>query len=266
MRTDELPRLLKSWRARNNVSQLELSLRCDVSQKHISFIESARSAPSKSMVLLICEALNIPLRDRNSLLTAAGFAPEYRETALSEPELAAVDQALNMMLAQQDPYPAMVIDGLFNVVRANRGAERLQGFLYDAESPDKLPSFAGNVLRSLFSPDGIRRYVANWNDIAPFFLRQLYAETLAHGSDGPLGSLLREIENYDGVPPGWKKYQPGHWQSPILTVDIEKDGLSLSFFSTIATLGTPLDITLQETRIESYFPANEATKRFFAQA
>lgn len=265
MRTDELPRLLKSWRARNNVSQLELSLRCDVSQKHISFIESARTAPSKSMVLLICEALNIPLRDRNSLLTAAGFAPEYRETALSEPELAAVDQALNMMLAQQEPYPAMVIDSLFNVVRANGGAERLQGFLYDAKSPDELPSFAGNVLRSLFSPDGIRRHVANWNDIAPFFLRQLHAEALAHGSDGPLGALLREIETYEGVPPGWKKYQPGHWQSPILTVDIEKDGLKLSFFSTIATLGTPLDITLQETRIESYFPADEATSRFFAQ-
>lgn len=266
MRTDDLPRLLKSWRARNNVSQLELSLRCDVSQKHISFIESARSAPSKGMVLLICEALNIPLRDRNSLLTAAGFAPEYRETALSEPELAAVDHALNMMLAQQDPYPAMVVDSLFNVIRANQGAARLQGFLYDVTGPEDLPPFAGNVLRSLFSPDGIRRYISNWNDIAPFFLRQLHAEALAHGSSGPMDTLLREIESYEGVPPGWKKYQPGHWQSPILTVDIEKDGLRLSFFSTIATLGTPLDITLQETRIESYFPADEATTRFFTQA
>ncbi len=265
MPTHDLPRLLKSWRARNKISQLELSLRCDVSQKHISFIESARTAPSKAMVLLICEALNIPLRDRNILLTTAGFAPEYRETALSEPELAAVNHALNMMLAQQDPFPAMVIDGLFNITRANQGAARLQAFLYDAQSPEALPPFAGNMLRSLFSPDGIRRYVSNWNDIAPFFLRQLHAEALAHGSNGPLEALLREIESYEGVPSGWKKYQPGHWQSPILTVDIEKDGLCLSFFSTIATLGTPLDITLQETRIESYFPADEATSRFFAE-
>jgi transcriptional regulator with XRE-family HTH domain len=266
MRTDDLPRLLKSWRARNNVSQLELSLRCDVSQKHISFIESARSAPSKGMVLQICEALNIPLRDRNSLLTAAGFAPEYRETALSEPELAAVDQALNMMLGQQDPFPAMVVDSLFNVVRANRGAMRLQGFLYDAAGPEDLPPVAGNMLRSLFSPQGIRRHVSNWNDIAPYFLRHLHAEALAHGSTGPLDNLLCEIENYEGVPTGWKKYQPGHWQSPILTVDVEKDGVRLSFFSTIATLGTPLDITLQETRIECYFPADDATARFFADA
>ena len=266
MRTDDLPRLLKSWRARSNVSQLELSLRCDVSQKHISFIESARSAPSKAMMLQICEALNVPLRDRNSLLTAAGFAPEYRETALSEPELAAVDQALDMMLQQQEPFPAMVVDGLFNVVRANRGAALLQGFLYGADKPEDLPPVAGNLLRGLFSPDGVRRHISNWHDIAPFFLRHLHAEAMARGNDGPLGDLLREIESYDGVPAGWKKYQPGHWQPPILTVDFEKDGVALSFFSTIATLGTPLDITLQETRIESYFPADDPTRRFFATA
>ena len=264
MRTDDLPRLLKSWRARSNVSQLELSLRCDVSQKHISFIESARSAPSRPMVLQICEALDIPLRDRNSLLTAAGYAPEYRETALSEPELAAVDQALDMMLSQQEPYPAMVVDGLFNVVRANHGAARLQGFLFDAAKPEDLPAIAGNILRSLFSPEGVRRHISNWHDIAPFFLRHLHAEALSRGVDGPLGDLLREIESYDGVPSGWKKYQPGHWQPPILTVDFEKDGVALSFFSTIATLGTPLDITLQETRIEAYFPADETTRQFFA--
>ncbi len=264
MQSSEFPLLLKSWRARSNVSQLELSLLCDVSQKHISFIEAARSSPSKPMVLQICEALNVPLRDRNGLLLAAGFAPEYRESDMSAPELAAVNQALDMMLQQQDPFPAMVIDALFNVRRANTGAMRLQGFLYDAHTPDDLPDIAGNMLHSLFSPKGIRRYVSNWHDIAPFFLRQLRAEALASGTGGPLTNLLRELESYDGIPADWKKYQPGHWQAPILTVDIEKDGLALSFFSTIATLGTPLDITLQETRIESYFPADDVTRQFFA--
>ncbi|MCP5000652.1 MAG: helix-turn-helix domain-containing protein [Hyphomicrobiales bacterium] len=266
MQTTEFPRLLKSWRARGNVSQLELSLLCDVSQKHISFIESARSSPSRSMVLQICEALDVPLRDRNDLLLSAGFAPEYRESALSEPEMAAVDQALNMMMQQQDPFPAMVVDGLFDVQRANRGAMKLQGFLYDVDSPTQLPPVAGNMMRSLFSPQGVRRHVANWDVIAPFLLRQLHAEALSNGSTGPVADLVRELETYEGVPTDWKRFQPGHWQAPILTVDIKKDGIELSFFSTIATLGTPRDITLQEIRIESYFPADDATRRFFADA
>ncbi|MEX3008491.1 helix-turn-helix domain-containing protein [Hoeflea sp. TYP-13] len=266
MQSNDFPSLLKSWRARSNVSQLDLSLMCDVSQKHISFIESARSSPSRSMVLQICEALDVPLRDRNGLLHAAGFAPEYSESTLSEPELAAVDQALNMMMQQQDPFPAMVVDGLFNVQRANRGAMKLQGFLYDATSPEELPPIAGNMMRSLFSPEGVRRHVANWDVVAPFLLRQLHAEALANRSAGPVADLVRELESYEGLPADWKKFQPGHWQAPILTVDIKKDGVDLSFFSTIATLGTPRDITLQEIRIESYFPADDATRRFFADA
>ncbi|MCY6381158.1 helix-turn-helix domain-containing protein [Hoeflea prorocentri] len=266
MQTEEFPRMLKSWRARANVSQLELSMLCDVSQKHISFIETARSSPSRAMVLQICEALNVPLRDRNGLLVTAGFAPEFRESALSEPEMAEVDKALDMMLSHQDPFPAMVVDGLFNVQRANLGAIKLQCFLYDVDHPEDLPPVAGNMMHSLFSPDGIRDHIANWDEIAPFFLKQLHAEALAHRTAGPFSDLVRTLESYDGVPSDWKRHQPNHWQAPILTVDIDKDGKRLSFFSTIATLGTPRDITLQEMRIESYFPANDATRRFFSDA
>ncbi len=264
--TDDFPRFLKSWRANRGVSQLELSLRCEVSQKHISFLELARSAPSRAMVMRICDSLDIPLRDQNALLVAAGFAPGYRESALTQPELSAVDQALTMMLAQQEPYPAVVLDRLYNVVRANRGAARLQALLFEVERPEDLPAIAGNILRGLFYPQGYRRYIKNWDDIAPCLLRQLRREIYAGGGSPELRGLLQELEQCEGVPDDWKQHLPGDWLAPVLTVDIEKDGLQLSFFSTIATLGTPLDVTLQETRIEAYFPADDATRKFFAQA
>lgn len=262
-RASKFPHLLKSWRAKSHVSQLELALRCDVSQKHVSFVESARTKPSRSMVLDFCEALNIPLRDRNALLLAAGYAPEYQESELTEPELAVVDQALDMMLRQQEPFPAMVVDRLFNVVRANHGALKLQRMLFDVEKPNDLPPIAGNILRSLFHPSGYRGYIANWADIAPYFLRQLRDEILAHNNPQDLQALLQELRTCDGVSEDWMKYQPGQWQAPILTIDIMKDNLELSLFSTIATLGTPLDITLQEIRIECYFPADEKTQEYF---
>jgi len=262
-RTDGFSELMKSWRAKSGVSQLELALRCEVSQKHVSFLESARSRPSKLMVMLICEALAIPLRDRNALLVAAGFSPSYRESALSEPELAAVDRALTMMLDQQEPYPAMVIDRLFNVVRANNGAMQLQSLLWDCERPEDLPPIAGNLLRGMFHPDGFRRYIANWDEIATSLLRRVQSEVYARGGDPELQALLDELTQCDGVPKDWKQHLPGDWHAPVETIDIVKDGRKMRFFSTIVTLGTPQDVTLEEIRIEAYFPADEATRRLF---
>jgi transcriptional regulator with XRE-family HTH domain len=255
--------LMKSWRAKCGVSQLELSLRCEVSQKHISFLEQARNSPSKVMVLLICDALEIPLRDRNTLLLAAGFAPGYRESDLSAPELAAVDQALTMMMNQQEPFPAMVVDECYNVLRANMGAMKLQGFVYGVERPEDFPETAGNLLHGFFAPDGYRGLISNWSEIAPCILKRLQAETWAAGDGSGLPALLDELTSFPGVPDDWKQHVPGDWRSPVLTVDINKNGEDLSFFSTIATLGTPQDVTLQEIRIESWFPANDATRQFF---
>ena len=262
----DFSRLLKSWRAKLGVSQLELSLRCEVSQKHISFLESARSAPSASMVRLICEALDIPLRDRNALLLAAGFAPGYKESDLSAPELAAVERALTMMLDQQEPFPAMVIDRLYNVLRANRGAARLMGLLSGAAGPGSPPPFGGNLLRGLFHPDGFRRHIANWHEVASFLLRRLNQEVLSGAPVPGLRELLAELERCEGVPEDWKRRLPGERLAPMLTVDIARDGVRLSLFSTLATLGTPLDVTLQEILIESYFPADDATRDFFLDA
>jgi len=261
--TNNFPQLLKAWRAKCGVSQLELSLRCDVSQRHISFLESARSSPSKFMVMLICQALNVPLRDRNSLLLAAGLAPAYQESLLTEPDLKTVDQALTMILTQQEPFPAIVLDRLFNIIRANQAAMTLQTFLFGVENSVNLPAVAGNILKSLFYPEGYRAYVKNWNDVAPCLLRQLHAEAFTKGDSEDLVKLLGELEQCEGVPENWRQHLPGDWLSPIMTVDIKRDDVELRLFSTIATLGTPLDVTLQEIRIESYFPADDATRKFF---
>lgn len=258
------PQLLKTWRATRGISQLELSLRCEVSQKHVSFLESARSAPSKAMVLQLCEAIGIPLRDRNTLLLSAGYAPAYRESPLTDPELAAVNQALTLMLAKHEPYPAVVIDPLFNILRANHAAMQLQLFLFGVAQPEDLPPIGGNILRGLLHPEGYRRHVKNWQEIAPYLLRRIQSELLAGAGSQALKELLQELQGYDGIPDDWKTCIPGDWLPPILTVDIEVGKQKLSFFSTIATLGTPLDVTLQEIRIESYYPVDEATKQFFA--
>ncbi len=261
--SEEFPRQLRSWRAKCGVSQLELSLRCEVSQKHISFLELARTSPSKTMVMLICEALNLPLRDRNTLLLAAGFAPAYKERQLSEPELTAVNQAVTMMLDQQEPYPAFVVGRVFNIIRANQGAMKLAAILFDVSRPEDMPPMEGALIRGLFHPDGFRRYIKNWHEVASYVLRQLQSEVFASGSEPELRDLLNELESYEGVPEDWKRLIPSERLAPVVTLDIEKDGLELSFFTTIATLGTPLDVALQETRIESYFPADDATRQFF---
>ena len=261
---NKFSRLLKSWRAKSKVSQLELSLRCNVSQKHICFVELERTTPSKALVMDFCEALGIPLRDRNTLLLAAGYAPEYSESKLTGPELVAIDHALKMILEQQEPFPAMVLDRMFNVVRANHGALELQTLLFGVEQPSELPAIATNLLRGLFYPEGYRDSISNWVEIAPYFLRQLQDEIFAYHEPYELQKLLQELQTCDGVPEDWKQYQPEQLQAPILTIDIKKDDIELSLFSTIATLGTPFDITTQEMRIECYFPANEMTRQYFA--
>jgi transcriptional regulator with XRE-family HTH domain len=260
--------LLKSWRTQSGISQLELSMRSDVSQKHISFLESSKSRPSQSMVIQICEAMDIPLRDRNTLLLAAGFAPLYQRRDLTEPEISSVNLALDMMLDQQEPYPAVVVDSLFNVLRVNNGALKLNTALFKVDHPEQLPVIANNVLRGLFHPDGYQRCVSNWHELAPIILRRLQNEIDAGKGSPELQVLLSELESYKGVPKHWKQHKPEQWlapivTTPIVTIDIDTGTERLSLLSTISTLGTPQDVTLEELRIESYFPGNDATRKFF---
>ncbi|RED52492.1 DNA-binding XRE family transcriptional regulator [Aestuariispira insulae] len=255
--------LVKSWRAKHGVSQLELAMRCDVSQKHISFLENGRNRPSLSMVLTLCEGLNIPLRDRNQMLMTAGFAPQYKESSLDAPELEMVDQALNMILQAHEPFPAVVMDGGCNLVRANSGALKMLMFLYDVDHVQNLPEDGANLMHNLFKPDGYRRYVVNWEEVAVKLLRRMQGDVHALGGNDELQELVDELASYRGVPRNWRQVAPGDWEVPMMTIDFEKEGHRLSFFTTLATLGTPQDISLQEIKIESFFPADEATSAFF---
>src|SRR5262245_42204860 len=191
--------LLRDWRRRRGASQLELALRTGVSQRHISFVESGRSRPSRDMVSVLATALDVPLRQQNALLMAAGFAPVYRESDLKAPELGQVKTALDRMLAQQEPYPAIVVDRVWNLLDANTSASRLTASLM--EHARMAPPSAGqpNVLRMMLAPNALRPVIGNWAEVAQALVQSTYAELMAAGGDAQAMRFLDEIMGYPDV-------------------------------------------------------------------
>jgi transcriptional regulator with XRE-family HTH domain len=255
--------LLKQWRDQRGFSQLDLALTSQVSQRHISFLESGRSKPSQDMVLQLATVLEIPLRQQNLMLSAAGFAPIHAETDLSAPEMNSVRKALDFMLQQQEPYPAIVVDRYWNLILANNAANRLLTTFIDADNLQTLFCVDGkiNLMRVMFHSHGLRPWIVNWEDFANHLLHRLHRELLAEGEHEQSTALLNELLGYPGVPELWQGSHPAAQTTLLLTVHFKRDDFELQFFSTIATLGTPYDITLQELRIESLFPADEATEQ-----
>lgn len=253
--------LIKQWRKQRGFSQLSLSLASNVSQRHISFLESGRSQPSREMILQLAEILDIPLRDQNKMLTVAGFAPVFTESDLSAPELAPINQALKFILRQQEPYPAVVMDRYWNQLDSNQAAQHLLYWLVNPEQlrPCMAPSGQLNLMKAMLHPQGLRPVVANWEAIAPHLVRRVHRESLAKGQNETSQALLQELLSYPDVAGLWPSKVSESWQAPLLIVNFVKDQLRLQFFSTIATLGTPYDITLQELRVECLFPGDEAT-------
>lgn len=253
--------LLRWWRKRRGLSQLDLASVAGTSQRHVSFLESGRSQPSREMVLCLAAALDVPLRQQNALLLASGFAPVWRDSHLTAPELEVVNQALDHMLAQQEPFPAVVVDRRWNLLRANVGAARLTAFL---TGPTPAPAAAGavNLAEWLLSPDGPHPYLVNWPEVTIHLLRGIQADAMADGTQETV-DLLRRLLAYPGVPalshvPSLDERQP-----PVLAMHFRKGETSLRLFTTIATLGTPQDVTVQELRIECFFPADAATAQVF---
>jgi len=244
---------LRWWRERRGLSQLDLAGDAETSQRHLSFLESGRTAPSREMVLRLCAALDVPLRQQNALMLAAGFAPAWRESDLAAPELAKVNAALDFMLAQQEPYPGFVVDRRWNLLRANAAAGRLVAFLLGAA-----PSGPVNLADALVSPDVLRPLIANWDEVALYFLRGVQADAIADGT-AETAALLQRLLAYPGVPALSQLAPLAEGRAPVLIVHFQKGATSLRVFTTIATLGTPHDVTLQEIRIECFFPADEAT-------
>jgi transcriptional regulator with XRE-family HTH domain len=247
--------LLQYWRKTRNLSQLALANEANVSPRHVCFLETGRARPSREMVLHLADTLSIPLRERNALLMAAGFAPAFRESSLDAPQLASVRAAIDAILAQQEPYPAVVMNRAWDIVAANGAAARFFRMLLDGRTPPD----PNNVLRLMFHPEGLRPCVTNWAEVAATLVQRLHREAIGGVLDEHSRTLLTEILDYPGVDAQWRRLDPSAALLPVLPVSFQHGQLQFAFFSTVTVLGTPQDITLQELRIESFFPADDAT-------
>ncbi|MDB5807629.1 MAG: family transcriptional regulator [Betaproteobacteria bacterium] len=265
---DSFGDLLRYWRAKRGLSQLDLAGEAAISQRHLSFLESGRSQPSREMVLKLGLVLDVPLRQRNMMLGAAGFAAAYSERNLTDPELREVKQALDFMLAQAEPFPAIVVDRLWNLVMTNEAAGVMMQWLAGAPSPaTKNATNHGegeiNIIQLLLHPQGVRNHVVNWREVAGDVIHWIHREAIAEGPAGPAHALLDELLKIDGIPADWRTPYLESRVVPFLPLVLRRDSVELRLFTTITTLGTPHDVTLHELRMESFFPADEATAAWF---
>lgn len=244
--------LLRDWRQRRKLSQLELALAADSSARHMSYVETGRAQPSRTMLLRLCETLDVPLRERNTLLLAAGYAPAYRESSLDDANLTAVRAALTTMLTAHEPYPAVVVDRLWNVVTGNSAMNILMTGI-----PDQLLLPRPNVYRLVLHPDGLSSRLANAAQVRELFLERLSRQADATG-DPTLRALLDEVRRYPEPPaaPDDAAAPPSPFEVPLR---IRTPQGELSMFSTMATFGAPADVTLSELAIELFYPLDEFT-------
>jgi len=246
--------LLRAWRQRRGLSQLALASDAEISQRHLSFVESGRSTPSRDMVLRLAEQLAVPLRERNALLVAAGFAPAYRERTMDDPALAAAREAIDLLLAGHEPYPALAVDRHWTLVVANKPVALLL-----ARVDAKLLQPPVNVLRLSLHPDGLAPRIANFRDWRAHILARLHRQ-IDNSADPVLLKLIEELKAYP-TPPGAKPPRPQMAFAGIaVPLELVTEHGTLSFLSTTTVFGTPVDINLSELAIESFFPTDQATK------
>lgn len=243
--------LLKAWRGKRRMSQFDLSLVAEVSTRHLSYVETGRSRPSRAFLMHVAEHLDVPLRARNDLLVAAGYAPVYGETSLDDPAMAQVRHALDLVLAKHEPYPALVVDRVWNLVLANAGAAVL---LEDLD-----PAFlegTPNVMRATLHPDGLASRIEDFQVLSGHVMSRLRRQ-VALTADPQLAALHDELATYPGVTTTEASTDhPG----VVLPVRVRTRHGVLSLFTTAATFGTAADVTLSELTVESFFPADEATR------
>ncbi|WP_263355029.1 helix-turn-helix domain-containing protein [Acidicapsa acidisoli] len=243
----QLGELLRYWRQERGKSQLDLSLDTGISQRHLSFVESGRSSPSRDFLSIVSDALNIPLRERNVLLLASGFAPQFSEQPIDADQMAIVTRAIDRMLLQHEPHPALVLDRYWNVIRTNEAAPRFFGSFVDLEKRPK----PRNLLDLMFDPAGMRPFVEEWEKVAGGLLQRVRREAVGQVLDAKLQELLKRLRQYPGAA-GLKT--PLVPQSPVLPITFRRGDERFSYFSLITTVGTPQCITAQELRVECMFP------------
>jgi transcriptional regulator with XRE-family HTH domain len=244
--------LLRAWRERRRLSQLDLALEADISARHLSFVETGRSQPSRAMVLRLAEQLEVPLRERNHLLVAAGYAPIYAETPLDAPPMAAVREAVRQILRGHEPYPAVVVDRGWTLIEANASAT----FLTAGAAPELLAPPV-NALRVSLHPDGMAPRIVNLGEWRAHLLGRLRRQ-ITSGAGPDLVRLYDELRAYPCDQPAPESELPGPGDI-VIPLRLRHGDRELAFLSTVATFGTPLDITVAELSIESFFPADADT-------
>ncbi len=274
---DSFQSMCRQWRRVRQLSQLDLALAAEVSQRHVSWLETGRSQPSREMVIRLSEAMNIPIRERNQLLKSAGFSAIYSESSLNDPIMTPVMNALNHVLKNHEPLPAVVVDRFWNVKKQNQAAELLLGLGQANDLQHEITNAQGelNIALLTLHPKGLRQYVTNWAQAAPAFIQRLKEEAIASGDPavkeafkGYIHMAQTDSADTTSGKTGTKKKadeilaMPGRLL-PILPLNLDIDGLQLSLFSVISTFGTPQDITTDELRIEAFYPADDATETFF---
>ncbi|MBW8881934.1 MAG: helix-turn-helix transcriptional regulator [Asticcacaulis sp.] len=246
--------LLRDWRAARRMSQLDLAMECGMSARHLGFVELGKAEPSRDTIGRFADALDLSLRERNALLLAAGYAPNYDDAELSAPGLDRMRQAIDLILQHQNPYPAFVLNRHFDVLNANESAGRVGALIAGGQPPKH-----SNLLHQIFDPGDLRPIIANWSEVAGWFLRRLQDELAAAPGNPVMTRLLDEVLAYPDVPAEWRRRPVGSDVKPVLTIDFISPSGTLSFFETITTFAAPLSVTLDELRIDCTFPADDHT-------
>ena len=237
------------------MSQLDLSIAAEVSARHISFLETGRSRPSVEMVLVLAESLAVPMRETNELLRVAGFEAMYPEPTVETLLQGSLGDAVDIMLTHHEPFPMMVVDRLYDVVRTNRAGE----VFLQIDDVDLVADAPVNLLKLLFDPAS-RELIGNWSDTARTTLRRLQREVLHRPYDESMAELLNDLLNAPGIPEDWRVPALEEVDEPTLGIEFQAGDMSLRFLTTITEFNAPQNVTLQELRIESYFPLDDTTR------
>ncbi len=246
--------LLRGWRTRRAISQADLAFEAGISIKHLSYVETGKSAPGREILLQLASALDLSLRDRNALLEAGGFARQYGERDLSAPELADARRAIDLLLRRHEPFPAIVTDRRWNVMEVNRAALRLMTMLLGPERV-KRPL---NHMRMFLAQDELKPFVENWPGVATALLSRARHEAMAAPLDEALQSTWRELMRLPDLPAS--QFEEGTAPGPLCEVRLRKGETSIGLIGAVLTLGTPQDVTLQELRVEIFMPADGASE------
>lgn len=256
------PALLKYWRGLRGLSQLDLALTADVSARHLSFLETGRAQPSEEMVLTLANTLQVPMRNQNELLIAAGFEAIHPEPSMDDVLNSAAGPILQCMLDKQEPFPMVVMDSGYDALLMNQSATHfLMQFIADPSAIEE----TNNMFEVLYNPRLARPFIQDWETTAHIMLSRLHREVLLQPHNERLSKLLERILSFPGVPSSWKKPDFSHGNNATLTVRVKREDLELTFITTMTRFSLPQNITLEELLIESYFPANKETEELMIE-